>query len=158
MSKLLFKKGTQLYIIENNLLRRGTILIPASEVKLEADYETELPEKDYTSTIMGTQEIPVTEDTSIHYKDEYYLKAGDASNFITGIINEKAKNAISKIADFFYEEEPAKKHLEEDENGNMIEVEDEPKRSINWFKVGACSTSVTLMLIGAIIMIIKKHH
>ena len=68
------------------------------------------------------------------------------------------KNAISRIADFFYEEEPAKKHLEEDENGNMIEIEDEPKRSINWFKVGACSTSVTLMLIGAIIMIIKKHH
>lgn len=68
------------------------------------------------------------------------------------------KNAISKIADFFYEEEPVKKHLEEDKNGNMIEVEDEPKRSINWFKVGACSTSVTLMLIGAIIMIIKKHH
>ena len=68
------------------------------------------------------------------------------------------KNAFSKITDFFYEEEPAKKHLEEDEKGNMIEVEDEPKRSINWFKVGACSTSVTLMLIGAIIMLIKKHH
>ena len=68
------------------------------------------------------------------------------------------KNAISRIADFFYEEEPAKKHLEEDENGNMIEIEDEPQRSINWFKVGACSTSVTLMLIGAIIMLIKKHH
>lgn len=68
------------------------------------------------------------------------------------------KNAISRIADFFYEEEPGKKHLEENENGNMIEIEDEPQRSINWFKVGACSTSVTLMLIGAIIMIIKKHH
>ena len=68
------------------------------------------------------------------------------------------KNAISRIADFFYEEEPAKKHLEEDENGNMVEIEDEPKKSINWFKVGACSTSITLMLIGAIIMIIKKHH
>ena len=68
------------------------------------------------------------------------------------------RNAISRIADFFYEEEPDKKHLEEDENGNMIEIEDEPQKSINWFKVGACSTSVTLMLIGAIIMIIKKHH
>lgn len=68
------------------------------------------------------------------------------------------KNALSKIADFFYEEEPAKIHLEEDENGNMIEVKEEPKRSINWFKVGACSTSVTIMLIGAIIMLIKKHH
>ena len=68
------------------------------------------------------------------------------------------KNAISRIADFFYEEEPAKKHLEENEYVNMIEIEDEPQRSINWFKVGACSTSITLMLIGAIIMTIKKHH
>lgn len=67
------------------------------------------------------------------------------------------KQFFNKIMDFFYEEEPAKKHLEEDENGNMIEVEDAPKRSINWFKVGACSTSVTCMLIGLIIMLIKKH-
>ncbi len=132
--------------------------MPASEVKLEEDYETERPEKDYASTIMGTQEIPVSENTSIHYKDEYYLKAGDASNFKTNAVKEKAGNAFAKIIDFFYEEEPAKKHLEEDENGNMIEVEDAPKRSINWFKVGAYSTSVTLMIIGAIIMLIKKHH
>lgn len=158
MSKLLFKKGTQLYLKKIVTSEGGAILMPVPEVKLEADYETERPEKDYANTIMGPREIPVTEDTSIHYKDEYYLKAGDASNFKTNIVKEKARNAISRIADFFYEEEPAKKHLEEDENGNMIEVEEEPQKSINWFKVGACSTSVTLMLIGAIIMIIKKHH
>lgn len=68
------------------------------------------------------------------------------------------QKVISNIIDFFYEEEQPKSHTEEDENGNLIETTDEPKRSINWFKVGACSTSITLMIIGAIIMLFKKYH
>ena len=88
----------------------------------------------------------------------YYDQNGNTLEKEPSFIKQKNISILSKIADFFYEEEPAKKHLEEDENGNMIEVEDAPKRSINWFKVGACTTSVTLMTIGAIIMLIKKHH
>ncbi len=160
MSKLLFKKGTQLYSLFQFSIDASPILMPILNTKLEEDFECERPEKDYAINIAGQHEIEVSEETKIHYKDKLYLKCGDASNFNDNIINKTKNNArsiLNKIGDFFYEEEPAKKHLEEDENGNMVEVENEPKRSINWFRVGMCSTSVTLMIIGAIIMAIKKH-
>lgn len=143
---LKFKKGTQTY--EAGPAMIGAVYYPKD--KLDKDIEIE-----YDGEIAA--------DKYIYYENALYLKASDSDyNFLTNKIVEKTKEntqkAFSKFIDFFYEEEPAKKHLEEDENGNMIEVEDAPKRSINWFKVGACSTSVTLMIIGAIIMLIKKHH
>lgn len=156
MSKLLFKKGTQLYIETVFDSEGGTMLMPAPNMKLEEDFETERPQKDYASTIMGPQEIPVSENTSIHYKDQYYLKAGDASNFNTNTAKEVASNTLNKIRDFFYEEVPHS-HEETDEDGNTITVEDGTIRQMNWFKVGACTTSITLMILGAIIMFIRKH-
>lgn len=153
---LKFKKGTQLYLKEQIMSDSDPTIIPAPGQKLEEDFECEKPQKDYQTTIAGTQEIPVSAETTVKYNDIYYLKCGDASNFNTNTAKEVASNTLNKIMDFFYEE-ITPTHEETDKEGNTVIVEDEPVRQINWFKIGACSTSITLLIIGAIIMLIRKH-
>ena len=99
-------------------------------------------------------EIPVSEETRIHYKDQYYLRAGNASNFKTNTIKETANKTPNKFIDFFYEDVHA--YSETDEKGNYVGMRITTKKELNWFKVGACSTSIALIIIGAI-MLIKKH-
>ena len=141
--KITFPQGTPIYAKDYQL--GGSDKFEKTEDKLEEEYIHEMTDWDEKSDY-----IAINHEGGVNAQ---YLAVSDAEE------NAKtAKKILGKIVDFLYEEEPAKKHLKEDENGNMIEVEGEPKRSINWFKVGACSTSVTLMLIGAIIMLIKKHH
>lgn len=60
------------------------------------------------------------------------------------------------ILDFFYKEETPT-HVEVDEEGNEIIVEDEPIKNLDWFKIGATSTGLATFF-GLLIWLIKKHH
>lgn len=76
--KLKFKKGTQLFSKIDQ--PDHDMYIPAIGKKISEDYECKMPECDYTITIAGPQRIDVREGTMIRYKDDLYLRVGDAIN------------------------------------------------------------------------------
>ena len=78
--KLKFKKGTQLYNAYVFSIDASPNYIPASGQKLSEDYECEMPECDYITTIAGPKRIDVRKGTMIRYKDDLYLMVGDAIN------------------------------------------------------------------------------
>lgn len=87
--------------------------------------------------------------TTWHYFDK------DGNELEKEPLTKKKERIINKFIDFFYDDVITQ--TETDEEGNYVGMRTTTKKELNWFKVGACSTSVTLMLIGAIIMLIKKH-
>lgn len=78
--KLKFKKGTKLYKEHQYSIDANPIYQDSGKV-LEEDFECEMPEKDYDITFGGSREKAVTAETTVRYKDDLYLKVGDASNY-----------------------------------------------------------------------------
>lgn len=79
MKKLKFKKGTRLWKRGDAIPDAGYLYLPYGT--LNEDFEAEMPEYDYQSTIAGPMKVAVSSGTNIKYKDDLYLHAGDASNW-----------------------------------------------------------------------------
>lgn len=91
--KLKFKKGTKLYKEHQFSIDANPIYQDSGKV-LEENFECKMPEKDYDITFGGPREKAVTAETTVHYKDNLYLKVGDASNY-------NIATAASKELNFF---------------------------------------------------------
>lgn len=93
--KLKFKKGTKLYKEHQFSIDASPIYQDSGKV-LEEDFECEMPEKDYDITFAGPREKAVTAETTVRYKDDLYLKVGDASNYKlqTAMNNQRIKYGV----------------------------------------------------------------
>lgn len=78
--KLKFKKGTKLYKQHQFSIDANPIYQDSGKV-LEENFECEMPENDYDITFAGPRKKAVTAETTVHYKDDLYLKVNDASNY-----------------------------------------------------------------------------
>ena len=78
--KLKFKKGTKLYKEHQFSIDASPVYQDSGKV-LEENFECEMPENDYAISIGGPIKRAVTAETTVRYKDDLYLKIGDASNY-----------------------------------------------------------------------------